>query len=255
MRIWTLSRRTFLGILCILLGVFLFIFALVGKSVSASATEKKLPIYSVETEEKKVAITFDAAWTNQDTEELIEILKKHNATATFFIVGDWAEKFPESVKAFYDSGHTIANHSDTHKAFSKCSREEIKEEIVNCNEKLESITGEKVTLLRAPSGDYTNESLEVTEALGMYMIQWDNDSLDYTGLTVDEIVSRVTSRARNGSIILFHNGVDTTAEALDKVLTELTKHGYTFVSVNDLIYTGSYSIDYTGRQYLNAESE
>lgn len=253
MRIWTLSRRTFLGILCIILGVFLLIFALVGKTTSASANEKKLPIYSVETQEKKVAITFDAAWTNQDTNDLIEILKKHNATATFFIVGDWAEKFPESVKAFHDAGHTIANHSDTHKAFSKCSREEIKEEIINCNQKLENITGEKVILLRAPSGDYTNESLEVTESLNMYMIQWDNDSLDYTGLTVDEIVNRVTSRARNGSIILFHNGVDTTATALDKILTELEKQGYSFVSVNDLIYKTDYSIDHTGRQHLNAE--
>lgn len=253
MRIWTLSRRTFVGILCIILGVFLLIFTLVEKTVSASASEKKLPIYSVETQEKKVAITFDAAWTNQDTDELIEILKKHNAKATFFIVGDWAEKFPESVKAFYDAGHTIANHSDTHKAFSKCSREEIKEEIINCNEKLENITGEKVTLLRAPSGDYTDESLEVTESLNMHMIQWDNDSLDYTGLTVDEIVSRVTSRARNGSIILFHNGVDTTATALDKILTELENQGYSFVSVNDLIYKDNYAIDHTGRQYLNAE--
>lgn len=249
MRIWTLSRRTFLGILCILLGIFLFIFALLGKTASASATDKKLPIYSVETDEKKIAITFDAAWTNQDTDQLIEILKKHNATATFFIVGDWAKKFPKSVKTFYDAGHTIANHSDTHKAFSKCSQEEIKEEIVNCNEKLEAITGEKVTLLRAPSGDYTNESLEVSESLNMYMIQWDNDSLDYTGLTVDEIVSRVVSRARNGSIVLFHNGVDATAEALDKILTELEKQDYTFVSVNDLIYKTDYSIDHTGRQY------
>lgn len=251
MRIWTLSRRTFLGILCIILGVCIFIFAIVGKTASASANGKKLPIYSVETQEKKVAITFDAAWTNQDTDELIEILKKHNAKATFFIVGDWAEKFPESVKAFYEAGHAIANHSDTHKAFSKCLREEIKEEIVNCNEKLEKITGEKVTLLRAPSGDYTNESLEVTESLGMYMIQWDNDSLDYTGLTVDEIVSRVTSRARNGSIILFHNGVENTAPALDKILTELEKQGYSFVSVNDLIYKNDFFIDHTGRQYKN----
>lgn len=253
MRVWTLSRRTFLGIICIVLGLFILVFTLVGKTTSASSTEKKLPVYSVETDEKKIAITFDAAWTNQDTDDLIEILKNHNATATFFIVGDWAEKFPESVKSFYDAGHTIANHSDTHKAFSKCSREEIKDEIINCNKKLEAITGEKVTLLRAPSGDYTNESLEVTESLGMYMIQWDNDSLDYTGLTVDEIVNRVVSRARNGSIVLFHNGVDTTAEALDRVLTELEKQGYSFVSLNDLIYKENYSIDHTGRQHLNAE--
>ena len=112
----------------------------------------------------------------------------------------------ESVKAFYDAGHTIANHSDTHKAFSKCSREEIRKEIVSCNEKLEKITGEKITLVRAPSGDYTRVSLEVAESLGMQTIQWNCDSLDYTKISVDEIVNRVIGSTQNGSIILFHNG-------------------------------------------------
>ena len=110
---------------------------LTGEIVASSSPTRQLPIYAVATDEKKIAITFDAAWTNQDTKALVEILAKHNAKATFFIVGDWAKNFPESVKAFYDAGHTIANHSDTHKAFSKCSRQEIKEEILNCNEKLE----------------------------------------------------------------------------------------------------------------------
>ncbi len=252
MKIWTISRKTFLGILCILLGLCILLTTIVGKSVQVASTYKKTPIYSVETEERKIAITFDAAWTNQDTDELIKILKKHNAVATFFVVGDWASKFPESVKALYEAGHTIANHSDTHKEFSKCTREEIRQEIVNCNEKLEGITGGKITLVRAPSGDYSAESLEVAESLGMKMIQWDNDSLDYTGLSVEEIVSRVCSRAKNGSIVLFHNGVENTAPALDKILTELAAQGYSFVSVNDLIYKDNYSIDHTGRQYKNS---
>ena len=183
------------------------------------------------------------------TQQLIDILKKHNAKATFFIVGDWAEKFPESVKAFHDAGHTIANHSDTHKAFSKCSRNEIKEEIENCNKKLEAIAGQKITLIRAPSGDYTTQSLEVAKDLGMCTIQWDCDSLDYTKISVDEIVNRVLKGTKNGSIILFHNGVENTAPALDKILTELSKQGYSFVSVDDLIYKDNYAIDHTGRQY------
>ncbi len=253
MHISVIPFKKLLGITCIFLGIVILIFTFIGYNTAVSTNTKKLPIYSVETDKKQIAITFDAAWTNQDTDELIAILEKHNAKATFFIVGDWAEKFPESVKAFYDAGHTIANHSDTHKAFSKCSREEINEEIVNCNQKLEKITGEKVNLIRAPSGDYTNQSLEVTESLGMYMIQWDNDSLDYTGIEVDEIVKRVVSRAKNGSIVLFHNGVDTTAEALDKVLTELSKQGYAFVSVDNLIYKEIFHLDHTGRQYKNEE--
>ncbi len=247
----TFSLRKLTGVLSIILAISIIIGIITGSYVSASVSQKKLPIYSVETNEKKIAITFDAAWTNQDTQQLIEILNKHNAKATFFIVGDWAEKFPESVKAFYDSGHTIANHSDTHKAFSKCSREEIKTEIENCNKKLETITGEKITLFRAPSGDYTNQSIEIAKGLGMYNIQWDCDSLDYTKISVDEIVNRVVNGTKNGSIILFHNGVENTAPALDKVLTELSNQGYAFVSVNDLIHKENYHIDHTGRQHRN----
>ena len=115
--------------LSVLLAITVMSGLVAGQYVSSASATKKLPIYSVQTDKKEVAITFDAAWTNQDTEQLIKILKKHNAIATFFIVGDWADRFPESVKAFYDAGHTIANHSDTHKAFSKCSREEIRKEI------------------------------------------------------------------------------------------------------------------------------
>lgn len=247
----TVSGRKIMTILSVLLAITVMSGLVAGQYVTSASATKKLPIYSVQTDKKQVAITFDAAWTNQDTEQLIEILKKHNATATFFIVGDWAEKFPESVKAFYDAGHTIANHSDTHKAFSKCSRDEIKKEIVDCNEKLEKITGEKVNLVRAPSGDYTRESLEVAESLGMQTIQWNCDSLDYTKISVDEIVNRVVKGADNGSIILFHNGVENTAPALDRVLTELSKQGYSFVSVNDLIYKDNYYLDHTGKQILN----
>ena len=245
----TLTLRKLTGVLSIILAISMIFGLLMGNYAWASVNQKKLPIYSVETNEKKVAISFDAAWTNQDTQQLIDILKKHNAKATFFIVGDWAEKFPESVKAFHDAGHTIANHSDTHKAFSKCSRNEIKEEIENCNKKLEAITGKKVTLIRAPSGDYTTQSLEVAKDMEMYTIQWDCDSLDYTKISVDEIVNRVVTGTKNGSIILFHNGVENTAPALDKILTELSKQGYSFVSVDDLIYKDNYAIDHTGRQY------
>lgn len=247
----TVSGRKTMGVMSILLAIVMMLGLITGKYVSSASPQRNLPIYSVYTDDKKIAITFDAAWTNQDTEQLLEILKKHKAAATFFIVGDWAEKFPESVKAFYNAGHTIANHSDTHKAFSKCSREEIQEEIVNCNKKLEAITGNNVTLLRAPSGDYTDRSLEVAKSLGMRTIQWSIDSLDYTGLSVDEIVQRVVPRIENGSIILFHNGVENTAEALDVILTQLTAQGYCFVSVDDLIYKDNYYLDHTGKQYKN----
>ena len=176
-------------------------------STTASTTERKLPIYSVETNKKKVAITFDAAWSAEDTDELLAILKKHNAKATVYAVGDWVDKNPDAVKKFYKSGHEIGNHSDSHPSFSKISREEIRQEIVNCNEKIKKVTGEAPKTLRAPSGDYDNKSIEITESLDMKMIQWDVDSLDWKLLSVEEMYNRVVNKVQNGSIVLFHNGV------------------------------------------------
>ena len=216
--------------------------------ITASNTARKLPIYSIQTDEKKIAITFDAAWSAEDTDELIRILKKHNAKATIFAVGDWVEKNPKAVKMFHKNGHEMANHSDTHAAFSKIDREEIKQEIINCNKKIEAITSTSPKLVRAPSGDYDNKSIEVAESLGMKMIQWDCDSLDYQKLSVDEMYNRITNKAQNGSIILFHNGVENTPKALDKTLTKLEKDGYKFVTVSELIYWDNYEIDHTGRQ-------
>ena len=209
---------------------------------------RKLPIYCVETEEKKIAVTFDAAWSAEDTDEIIGILKKHNAKATFFAVGDWVEKNPDAVKKLYDEGHEIGNHSDTHPSFSNINREEIKTEILNCNKKIESVTGVVPKLVRAPSGDYDNKSIEVTESLDMKMIQWDVDSLDWKKLSVDEMYGRVVSKTQKGSILLFHNGVENTPEALDKILEKLEKDGYKFVTVSELIYWDNYEIDHMGRQ-------
>ena len=219
----------------------------IGTTVSNSI--RQLPIYSVATNEKKIAITLDAAWSAEDTDELIEILKKHKAKATIFAVGDWVDKNPEAVKKFHKNGHEMANHSDTHAAFSKISREEIKQEILDCNKKIEEITGVSPKLVRAPSGDYDNKSIEVAESLNMKMIQWDCDSLDWKLLSVEEMYSRVTSKVQNGSIILFHNGVENTPKALDKILTKLEKDGYEFVTVSELIYWDNYEIDHAGRQF------
>lgn len=217
-------------------------------TITVNNTSKKLPVYRVETEEKKIAVTFDAAWSADDTDELIEILKKHNAKATVFAVGSWVRENPEAVKKFYDAGHEIGNHSNTHILFGTADRNTVKSEIENCNAEIEKITGEKPKLVRAPSGDYDNKSIEVAESLGMKMIQWDVDSLDWKKPSVDEMFERIVKKTKNGSILLFHNGVENTPRALDKILTELQKDGYEFVTVGELIYWENYTIDNSGKQ-------
>lgn len=239
-----------------LLAVVLFTLSvtLVSQTVTqaVSVSVRQLPIYCVDTAEKKVALTFDAAWSDGDTQELIAILSQYNAKATVFCVGEWVERCPQSVKAFYDAGHEIGNHSDTHAAFSKLDGVGIINEINACNEKIHALTGEYPSVVRAPSGDYNNASVEAAESLGMHMIQWSVDSLDYKGLTIENIKVRVVSKTENGSIILFHNGVENTPAALREILSSLSAEGYTFVTVSELIYSDNYRIDHAGKQYSTA---
>ncbi len=139
-------------------------------------SNRLLPIYSVDVgESKKIAISFDAAWGNEDTEELIDILKKYNVKATFFVVGSWVDNFPDSVKQLSDAGHEIQNHSNSHPNMPSLSVEEMTEELKVCNEKIAAITGKKPILFRAPYGDYDNTMLSTVTSLGMYTIQWDID--------------------------------------------------------------------------------
>lgn len=239
----------------ILLGAFLLSTLAAGSICAAANTAlRKLPIYCTETNEKKIAVTFDAAWSADDTDTLLAILKKYDAKATVFAVGSWVQQNPSAVKKFFDAGHELANHSDTHPSFSKASRSTVTSEIRACNERIFAVTGKAPVLVRAPSGDYDNKSIECTEALGMKMIQWSVDSLDWKGLSVDEMVARVISKTQNGSILLFHNGVKNTPAALEQILQKLSEKGYSFVTVSELLCKGEYMIDRTGKQLPKTSS-
>ncbi len=249
MKVFIFRKRIIVSVLCyalILVTVLCFSYDAV-KKVSA-LPNKLLPIYSVNTSKKEVAITFDAAWGDSDTQEIISVLKKYDAKATFFIVGQWAEKYPESVKAFYDADHAIGAHSYSHSLYSTLSESELLEDLAKTNEVLASVTGEQPDLVRTPSGDFNKSVMKTIYSVGLFPIQWDVDSLDYTNISKDKIVSNVLNKVKNGSIILFHNDVENTPEALDEILKKLTQRGYRFVRVDELIMKDSFSIDFQGRQ-------
>ena len=246
MKFFIIKRQHIMLALCVIIATVL----LVTGSVSIFANQnRKLPIYCVQTDKKQVAISFDAAWGNDDTQTLIDILKEYNVPATFFVVGAWVDKYPESVKALSDAGHRIENHSNTHPHMPQLSTEQIKNELESCNNKIKAVTGRYPTLLRVPYGDYDNAVLETTESIGMYTIQWDVDSLDWKDhATADSICKRVTSKVKNGSIVLFHNDADHTPEALPTILKCLKDDGYEFVFIEDLIYKKDYEIKHDGTQ-------
>ncbi len=239
-------------VICAFLALSIFATAINGAGfASVSSTRKKVPIYAVgrEADDKVVSISFDAAWGNEDTEMLIEILGKYDINATFFLVGDWVDKYPESVRALHDAGHEIMNHSSSHPHMSKLSREQILKELNDCNDKIETITGVRPILFRAPYGEYNDLLLDTVQSLGMYTIQWDVDSLDWKNPTSSEIAQRVISKVQPGSIVLFHNAAVNTPGALPTIIETLLSEGYTFVPISENIYRDNYEIDVAGRQW------
>lgn len=251
MKIFVLSRNSILLyslIILALVGIFV-VGTNFGEAVfTGSKAGEEIPIYSVETDEKKIAITFDAAWGDEDTKDLIQILGQNSAKASFFMVGGWIDRFPQSVKSFSDAGHEILNHSDTHAHMANLSEEQIKQEVTDCESKIKNVTGVEKKLFRAPYGEYNDKVVKTAREAGFKTIQWDVDSLDWKDLSADEITQRVMSKVQNGSIILFHNGAKNTPEALKILLPKLSEQGYKFVSVSELVYPDGYKVDAKGRQ-------
>ena len=241
--------RRLLGLVGILLAAGL-IFAVVCSPavVGASAATRKLPVYSVQRDGKYVSLTFDAAWGNEDTQQLIDILGKFGVKATFFVVGDWAEKYPESVNALSDAGHEVMNHSDDHAHFSQLSESRIIENVNACCDKIEAVTGMRPALFRAPYGEYDNKVIDTLDSMGIRTIQWDVDSLDWKDYDAATIYKRVTESVQPGSIVLFHNAAKHTPEALGDIIEYLQANGYAIMPVSELLLAGDYTIDHTGRQ-------
>ena len=213
-----------------------------------SGEERLIPFYSVKRDDNAISITFDCAWGAEDIENIVSVLNKHNCKATFFVLGTWAENYPDAVKLLYENGHEIANHSYNHDYYTKLTPEEMLDDIQKCNESIKAVTNESPKLFRAPSGDYNNDVIKTVMNSKMEYVQWSVDSLDWKGLNCDEMLARIIPKTKLGDILLFHNGTAHTSESLDKILTELRGKGFSFLKVSDLIYKDNYTIDHTGKQ-------
>ena len=240
--------RTYL--VSILTVAMLIIFSNIGnvKTVQTSATMKYLPIYNVKTNEKKIAFTMNCAWNADDIDSILETLKNNNVHITFFMVGEWVDKYPEAVKKIYEAGHEIGSHSNTHPHVNNLSAEKNLEEIKLSVNKIEQITGQKTNIYRTPYGEYNDTVIKTAQENGYYPIQWNLDTLDYKGLTGEEMWNRLKNKLENGSIILSHNGTKHTADSLDMLIKNIKEKGYEVTTVSNLIYKDNFTINNNGTQ-------
>ncbi len=218
---------------------------------------REIPIYSVETKEKRLALSFDAADGATDVDALLGILASHNTKATFFLCGCWIRNHPREAEKILNAGHEIGNHGDMHLDPVKLSKEELITEIKKQEEEIQKRFGITQTLYRPAYGSYNTEVVRTAKDLGYEVIQWSVDSLDWKNYGADEIQSRILNHSmlNNGAVLLFHVDTKYTATALDGILTELRRQGYEMGTVSDLILKEPYEIDHAGRQFKESSIE
>ncbi len=217
---------------------------------SAVAGKKSLPIYNVGASGNKVSLSFDAAWGDEDTLEILDILDKYNVKVTFFMTGGWVDSYPDMVKEIYSRGHDLGNHSQNHKQMSQLSASQQAAEIESVSKSVKELTGYDMFLFRPPYGDYNSTLINTCYGLNYYPIQWNVDSLDWKDYGTESIIKTVTQHKSlcSGSIILMHNGAKYTASALEAVITGLQEQGYELVPISELIIRENFHMDAAGCQ-------
>lgn len=219
------------------------------RAAAVGAAPRRLPIYSVWTQEKKAAISFDAAWGADKTRTILDILDEYGIKTTFFLVTFWVEKYPEEAREIIARGHEIGLHSSTHPDFTALTNAAIREELTENHRVIKEIAGVEPRLFRPPFGAYNDRVLSVVEdELGYLTIQWSVDSLDWRDVTPDYITQRILSRIHPGAIVLFHNNAESTPAALPRILSTLQADGWEIVPISQLLHKGPYTIDHEGRQ-------
>ncbi len=216
--------------------------------IPTSSANKLLPIYNVETKEKKVALTLNCAWNDSDIDKIIEVLEKNNCKVTFFMVGDWVEKYPKAAKKIKEAGHEIGSHSYSHPHVNNLTYEENSKEISKSVKVIKDITGYDVKLYRPPYGEYNNTVIKVANEMKYIPIQWSLDTLDYTNITGEEMWNRLKEKIKEGDIILMHNGAKHTADSLEMLIKNIKEKGYEIIPVSNLIHQENYTIDANGTQ-------
>lgn len=198
-------------------------------------------ILSGSPEKREIALTFDDAPDAQFTPKILDTLKKENVKATFFIVGNRAEKHPDMVRRILQEGHAIGNHSYNHANFNKLSDAAFREQILRTDQILEQFMGYRPSIVRPPYGNVTENQIKWLISQGKKIINWNVDSLDWKGLNAEQVSTNILSAIQPGSIVLQHAGggkgedLTGTVEAIPEIVKKLRADGVKFVTIPELL--------------------
>lgn len=199
--------------------------------------------YLGNTKEKTIYLTFDNGYENGYTPHVLDVLKKQNVKAAFFVTGHFVKDQPELIKRMAKEGHIIGNHSYHHPDLTTKTSRVIQEELESVDEEVYKITGEKDNLyLRPPRGVFSERVLEEAKKLGYQTVFWSVAFVDWK-INAQKgwryAYDNMMKQAHPGAIYLLHTVSKDNAEALDQAITDLKKEGYTFKSLDDLMFEKS----------------
>ena len=215
-----------------------------GTQPTGNATVEELKKYNTSyvgsNTEKVIYLTFDAGYENGNTEPILDALKKHNVTATFFVVGHYLESAPELVKRMVADGHFVGNHTYHHLDMSSISsKESFEKEMKDVEDKFQEITGTQLThFYRPPQGKYNTKNLEMAKEMGYHTFFWSLAYVDWyqdKQPSKEEAFKKLLGRIHPGAIVLLHSTSKTNGEILDELLTKWEEMGYTFRTLEDFI--------------------
>ncbi|MDD3401159.1 MAG: polysaccharide deacetylase family protein [Eubacteriales bacterium] len=210
---------------------------------------RELPVYGVSRDDKKIALTIDAAWNTDKTEFILDTLDKYEIKATFFLCGVWVDAYPDYVKEISVRGHEIGNHSLTHPHMNNLSASQVQEEITKLDDRIEELTGSRCSLFRAPYGEYNNTVITAVRDINYEVIQWTKDTVDWKeSRTAEQILNGVLPNLQSGDIILCHNNGYKIEQYLPVLIESALSEGYSFVTVSELLLQGDTIIDNQGLQ-------
>jgi peptidoglycan-N-acetylglucosamine deacetylase len=184
--------------------------------------------------EKTIALTFDDGPHGPVTDRLLDVLKQYHVPCTFFVVGKMAAKYPELIRRESWDGHLVENHTFTHPCLEGLTTGQVMDEYQKCNDIVKKLTGRTPKYCRPPGGDFNDSVLKAATDLNLITTLWTDDPGDYQRLPVPTIIQKVLTTAHPGGIILLHDGIPETIEALPTIIDTLRSRGYRFVSVNEL---------------------
>ena len=188
--------------------------------------------------QKKIALTFDDGPHPVYTAQILDLLAEYNIKATFFLVGDNVQKYPNLVLREENEGHELGNHTLTHPKIAKLTTQALQLEILKNERVIYELTDERTKLFRPPEGLCTQRISNLASSLDYTIILWNIDTLDWAHNKSEEIISLVTNKIQPGDILLFHDyivGESPTIDALKIIIPSLLKEGYQFVTVSELI--------------------